>query len=198
MIDRARTAIHSGLLFTALVGGGALGCALTHRRPRPPMLGRPGSKRSTSGIDASLRGLSVIDDRVAWASGGEGQVGITTDGGATWRFARVAGHEERDFRDVEAFSATRALIVAAGAPGLILETTDGGATWRQRFRDDRPEVFLDAIDCLDQRRCLVLGDPIDGRFLLLASEDGGLSWAERQGPKRFRARRRSPRAGPRS
>ena len=136
-----------------------------------------------SGIDASLRGLAVIDDQVAWASGSDGQVGVTTDGGATWRFARVAGHEDRDFRDVEAFSATHALIVAAGAPGLILETTDAGGTWHHRFRDDRPEVFLDAIACLDQRRCLVLGDPIDGRFLLVASEDGGASWIERTGPE---------------
>ena len=180
--DRTRRAARTGLLLTAVVGG-ALGCGGDSTQSAPADARAPAIEVLTSGIDASLRGLSVIDDQVAWASGADGQVGITTDGGATWRFARVPGHEDRDFRDVEAFSATRALIVAAGAPGLILETTDAGATWNHRFRDDRPEVFLDAIGCLDQRRCLVLGDPIDGRFLLVASEDGGASWVERAGPE---------------
>ena len=69
----------------------------------------------------------MVDDRTAWAAAADGRVGITTDGGATWRFARVPGHEQRDFRDVEGFSATRALIVAAGSPGLILDTADAGA-----------------------------------------------------------------------
>jgi photosystem II stability/assembly factor-like uncharacterized protein len=140
----------------------------------------------SSGVDASLRGLSVIDDRVAWASGADGWVGVTRDAGESWSFARVAGHEQRDFRDVEAFSAQRALIVAVGSPGLVLETTDGGASWSERFRDDRPEIFLDGIECdhwTSPPRCFVFGDPIGGRFVLLASADGGESWSELAGPE---------------
>lgn len=135
-----------------------------------------------SGVEVSLRGLSVVDDRVAWASGAEGQVGVTTDGGATWRFRRVAGHERRDFRDVEAFSATRALVLAVASPGLILETEDGGATWSERFRDDRPEIFLDGLECAGER-CLAFGDPIRGRFVVRASDDGGRSWRPIEGPE---------------
>lgn len=135
-----------------------------------------------SGVDASLRGLSVLDQRVAWASGSDGWVGVTTDAGAHWRFRRVPGLEGRDFRDVEAFSAERALLLAVGSPGLILETTDGGASWSERFRDERPEVFLDGLDCDGTGRCLAFGDPSDGRFLLVASADAGRSWTRLEGP----------------
>jgi photosystem II stability/assembly factor-like uncharacterized protein len=107
---------------------------------------------------------------------------VTTDGGATWRFRRVAGHERRDFRDVEAFSATRALVLAVASPGLILETEDGGATWHERFRDDRPEIFLDGLECAGER-CLAFGDPIRGRFVVRASDDGGRSWRPIEGPE---------------
>jgi len=146
---------------------------------------------TVSGIEASLRGLSVVDDQTAWASGSDGSVGVSSDGGKTWRFTRVPGHEQRDFRDVEALSSSHALVVAVGAPGIVLETTDGGASWRERLRDERPEVFLDAVECFagggaeagSSSRCLLLGDPIDGRFLLFASEDGGASWDALEGPE---------------
>jgi len=134
-----------------------------------------------SGVAESLRGLSVVDDRVAWVSGTRGHVGRTTDGGATWIFTRVAGHEERDLRDVEAFSAERALVVAVASPGLILETVDGGATWTERFRDERREVFLDGIDCAGER-CVAFGDPIGGRYQVVVSDDSGRSWRPIEGP----------------
>jgi photosystem II stability/assembly factor-like uncharacterized protein len=134
-----------------------------------------------SGVAESLHGLSIVDDRVAWTSGTRGHVGRTTDGGGTWSFARVAGHEERDFRDVEALSAERALIVAVASPGVILETVDGGATWRERFRDERPGVFLDGLDCAGER-CAAFGDPIDGRFQVVVSADAGRSWRAIEGP----------------
>jgi len=37
-----------------------------------------------SGTDASLRGVSAVDDRTAWVSGSKGTVLRTVDGGATW------------------------------------------------------------------------------------------------------------------
>ena len=32
----------------------------------------------------SIRGLSVVDDNVAWVSGSKGTIAITTNGGKTW------------------------------------------------------------------------------------------------------------------
>lgn len=155
----------------------AAGCSPVPRAPEFEVRIEP----LASEIEASLRGLSVVDRSVAWASGSDGQVGVTVDGGRSWRFRPVEGHETRDFRDVEGFSAERALLLAVGSPGLLLETADGGATWRERYRDERPEVFLDGFDCVGAV-CVAYGDPIDGRFLLVVSGDAGRSWRALPGP----------------
>ncbi|MFX8910908.1 hypothetical protein ABTN03_19845, partial [Acinetobacter baumannii] len=57
----------------------------------------------TEGTKTSIRGLSVVDDKIFWASGSNGMVARTTDGGKTIEWQQVKGYEKRDFRDVEAF-----------------------------------------------------------------------------------------------
>jgi hypothetical protein len=37
-------------------------------------------------------------------------------------------------------------------------------------------MFLDAMDFTDGRRGIVVGDPVDGKFFLRMTEDGGESW----------------------
>src|ERR1043165_5787365 len=79
----------------------------------------------TSGTATSLRGLSVVNDNVVWVSGSNGTVGKTTNGGKNWKWYTVKGFEKKEFRDIEAFDATTALIVAVDEPGYILKTSDG-------------------------------------------------------------------------
>ena len=129
-----------------------------------------------SGTDAGLRGVSVVDDRTAWASGTRGTVLRTVDGGATWTLLAVPGAEETDFRDVEAFGPDEAVVMGIDRPARIYRTTDGGRTWAQAWFDDSPGVFLDGLAFIDGRRGMAVGDPMDGRFLLLATDDGGASW----------------------
>ena len=45
----------------------------------------------------SIRGLSVVDDHVAWISASKGAIAITLDGGKTWDWKQVAGFEKSDF-----------------------------------------------------------------------------------------------------
>ena len=67
-----------------------------------------------SGKTTSLRGLSVVDDTVAWASGSKGWTARSINGGKTWIWKQISGYENLDFRDIEAFSANRALLLSAG------------------------------------------------------------------------------------
>lgn len=94
----------------------------------------------------SFRGLSVINNRFLWVSGSKGTVGRSTNSGKTFQWLPVKGYEKRDFRDIEAFDAVTAVIVAVDSPGLILRTHDGGASWQEVHRDDRTGIFLDAMD----------------------------------------------------
>src|SRR5476649_2146290 len=87
------------------------------------------------GKRTSIRGLSVVDDSVAWISGSRGNIAITNDGGKTWAWQQVKGFEQADFRDIEAFSNKEAVIMSSGTPALILKTTDGGTNWQVKYRN---------------------------------------------------------------
>lgn len=131
-----------------------------------------------SGTKARLRGLSPVGEQVAWASGTGGTFVRTADGGTTWRAGTVAGASALDFRDVHAVDALTAILLSIGGGDLsrILKTTDGGATWATLYVNKDPKGFLDAIAFRDLDHGLAFGDPVDGRFVLLATEDGGKTW----------------------
>ncbi|RYY25782.1 MAG: oxidoreductase [Sphingobacteriaceae bacterium] len=124
----------------------------------------------------SIRGLSVVNDQVAWISGSRGHVGISTDGGNTWKWQQVKGFEKSDFRDVEAFSAKEAIIMSSGTPALILKTTDAGESWKVVYWQDDKAWFLDEMTFVNQQHGFVLGDPIAGNFVVLETTNGGESW----------------------
>lgn len=136
-----------------------------------------------SGKRVSFRGLSVVNDEVFWASGSNGAVVRSTDGGKTIQWIPVPGYEKRDFRDIEAFSADTAIIMAIAEPAVILKTTDGGKNWKKVFEDTTKGMFLDAMDVYaDKKKMIVVGDPIQGKLFAAISMDGGDSWEQMSAP----------------
>jgi len=124
----------------------------------------------------SIRGLSVVDDSVAWASGSKGHIAMTRNGGKTWSWQRVKGFEKADFRDIEAFSDKEAIIMSSGTPALILKTIDGGSSWQVKYKNTDTSYFLDAMGFNGPKHGLVLGDPMNNKFVLLETNDGGETW----------------------
>ncbi|MDF2190191.1 oxidoreductase [Paraflavitalea sp. CAU 1676] len=145
---------------------------------QPALTDTPKVQLLTSGTETSLRGLSVVNDKVVWVSGSKGKVGRSVDGGVTWQWTTVPGFEKRDFRDIEAFDEKTAVIIAIAEPANILRTEDGGATWTTVFTDTTKGMFLDAMDFADNKKGIVVGDPIDGKVYLATTSDGGKSWAK--------------------
>ncbi len=129
-----------------------------------------------SGTKTSIRGLSVVDNSIAWVSGSNGWTSLTTDGGSTWKWKQVPEYEKFDFRDIEAFSSTDAIIVSAGSPAIILLTRDGGRTWKEVYKNESPDIFLDGMDFQDRQNGIIYGDPINGKMQLLRTSDGGVNW----------------------
>lgn len=140
----------------------------------------------TSGTKTSLRGMSVVSDKIVWVSGSNGTVGKTVDGGATWQWTTVQGFEKRDFRDIEAFDKNTAIIIAIAEPGQILKTTDGGQNWKVVFTDSTKGIFLDAMDFYNRRNGLVVGDPVDGKIYLAYTKNKGEEWIKFDGKKNYR------------
>jgi len=128
--------------------------------------------------DVELRGLSVVSPQVVWASGMHGTVLRTTDGGRTWERDTIAGATALDFRAIAATSHDVAHALSIGDSSRIYRTTDGGRTWSLRFVSTRKGSFFDAIQFWDATHGIAMSDPVDGHFLIIATDDGGETWHE--------------------
>jgi photosystem II stability/assembly factor-like uncharacterized protein len=105
------------------------------------------------------------------------------DGGFLWQTcAMPKGAEKLDFRGVRAFDAQTALVMSSGKGALskVYKTTDGCATWTLVLDDPDAEGFFDAIWFKDRNVGLLLGDPVDGKFVLMGTSDGGAHWTRVQ------------------
>ncbi len=123
---------------------------------------------------ASFRGLSVVSEKVVWASGSGGTVIKTIDGGESWEVMTVPGAAELDFRDIEAFDAKTAYVLSIGNgdASRIYKTTDGGKTWKEQFLNDDKRRFFDALACWDTKHCIAMSDPVDGHYRIIGTNDG--------------------------
>jgi len=142
-----------------------------------------------SGVTVRLRGVSAVSARVAWASGAEGTVLRTTDGGETWLRRPVPGEESADFRDIDAFSdlVAFALSIGPGEASRIYKTTDGGAHWDLQFKNTDPKGFLDAMTFRDETHGFAFGDSVAGELVVLTTSSGGRSWERVSGDRLPRA-----------
>lgn len=134
--------------------------------------------KQTVATSASFRGLSVVNERVVWASGTEGTVIRTVDGGKTWSVIKVPGADKLDFRDIEAFDTNTAYILSIGNGdnSRIYKTTDGGKNWTLQFKNSNEKLFFDAIACWDKSNCIAMSDPLDNFYYLISTTDGGANW----------------------
>lgn len=139
----------------------------------------PAWEAQQSGVTARLRGVSAVSDRIAWASGANGTVLRTLDGGATWQKLAVPAAERLDFRDVEAHSDRLAwlLSIGPGESSRIYRTADAGGTWDLQFQNTDPQVFLDAMEFWDDSRGIAFSDSVDGRFVIFVTGNGGRTWS---------------------
>ncbi len=129
-----------------------------------------------SNAKISIRGLSVVNDNVIWASGSKGAIARSIDGGKTFEWKTVKGYENVDFRDIEAFDKKTAVIMGIASPAYILRTEDGGNTWSKVYENDDSTMFLDAMEFWNDMSGIVIGDPQHGRFFIGRTFDGGKTW----------------------
>jgi hypothetical protein len=159
----------------------------------------------TSNTTASLRGIFSVDGKTAWASGTEGTVLRTIDGGKTWAHCAVPpGAESLDFRGIQAADADTAIVMSSG-PGdksRLYSTSDGGKSWKLILKNPdaaRPEgqngffdsFFADWSQVAGKPTWTgsVMGDPVPASltgpgtaFVLLDTADSGVTWTRRAGP----------------
>ncbi|NNF58907.1 MAG: oxidoreductase [Rhodothermaceae bacterium] len=122
--------------------------------------------------------LSIVDENTVWVAEQPGLVARTTDGGQTWPKLTGPWPDTLAFRDIEAFSADEAFVMAIG-PGedsRIYHTADGGQTWRLSFQNEDPNAFFDCFSFWDRNRGFAFSDSHDGEFTIIRTTDGGETW----------------------
>lgn len=179
-------ALSLALLAVPFLGNTADAGPARHTSARDHHRGSFSWQESVIDADQNFRGLDAVNRHAAWVTGesltdgGPGRVFRTTDGGRTWADVSPPGTDGLSFRDVEARSASRAVILAIGQgdTSRIYRTTDGGATWDAAFVNDDPAAFYDCMAFYPGgRHGLAVSDPVDGKFRILATHDFGRSWA---------------------
>ncbi len=127
-----------------------------------------------SNTTAGLRGIHSLGNGVAWASGTNGTILRTTDGGTTWQKCAVPpGAQNLDFRAIQGFDAHAAMAMSSG-PGnqsRLYKTIDGCKTWTLIYTNPDPNGFWDAYRLgpdrgsgADTDEGLLIGDPVRGHF----------------------------------
>ncbi|MGA8221212.1 MAG: hypothetical protein WB780_06115 [Candidatus Acidiferrales bacterium] len=136
----------------------------------------------TTGWDSNLRAVSATHARdpqrhpapVIWASGSNGRVLRSDDGGGHYTRRLIRNRVRLDLRGIQAFNEKVAYAMSSG-PGemsRIYKTHDGGDLWQLEFSGSNPQFFLDALVCISEKECFALSDPVDGKFVLIHTTDG--------------------------
>jgi len=127
---------------------------------------------------ASLRGIDNVGKGVAWASGTDGTVLRTEDGGYVWQLCAIPpGAEKLDFRGIQASDANTAIVMSSGKGDLsrLYKTTDGCQTWKLIFTNPDKDGFWDALRMYARDRGWLFGDPVQNRFVIAEVSNGGRS-----------------------
>jgi photosystem II stability/assembly factor-like uncharacterized protein len=142
---------------------------------------------------AGLRGIHAVGNGVAWASGANGTILRTEDGGYMWQScAMPPAAEKLDFRGIWAWDANTAVVMSSGPGDLsrLYKTTDGCSNWKLLFTNPDAgagQGFWDALLFLDKDHGMVVGDPAHGNmenpveggyftFRIRVTHDGGNKW----------------------
>ena len=136
----------------------------------------------------SLRGIHALPGGIAWASGSDGTVLRTEDGGYLWQQCAVPkGAEKLDFRGVWAWEREHRIVMSSGPGDLsrIYKTTDGCKTWALKYTNPDENGFWDAIVFVAGvagKVGFVLGDPVAGAFRFFRTRDQGEIWGPEEYP----------------
>ena len=140
------------------------------------------SSMEASRWNSNLRAVSATHARnperhpapVIWASGSNGRLLRSNDGGKHYTRRNINGGGELELRGIQAFNEKVAYVMSSG-PGKmsrIYKTHDGGELWKRQFSGSSPQFFLDALVCISEKECFALSDPVDGKFVLIHTTDG--------------------------
>jgi hypothetical protein len=140
-------------------------------------------KEQASGTKRDLLSISAVTNKIAWISGRHGTVLLTANEGKTWR--SVGGGSVLDTMDIMNIFALDSLTAFCSASPLtdtlykittayIFKTNDGGITWNKVFTQSGGAI--NGIFMFDLSRGVACGNPVNGRWSIWSTTNGGSTW----------------------
>ena len=140
---------------------------------------------------ADLRGIHSVGGGVAWASGTNGTVLRTEDGGYLWKVCAIPPDAEKlDFRGIQAFDANTAIVMSSGKGDLsrLYKTTDGCHSWKLIFTNPDADGFWDAIQMWTPTDGFLAGDPVKQTLYFAESTSYRNNFLDRGEDPKWRAK----------
>jgi photosystem II stability/assembly factor-like uncharacterized protein len=135
----------------------------------------------SSGVSTRLNSVSSIDDNSAWICSENGTVLRTTNGGAFWQ--NVSGNGlPSNLTLVNIFGLNNSVALVTGYTYTLpiisytFRTSNGGASWVLVHSQQGGET--DNIWMFNENEGLMQGDPIDGKWSIFKTYDGGITWSD--------------------
>ena len=133
----------------------------------------------TSHTTSDLNSVSTASTTVAWASGSNGTILRTADAGSTWTVCTpIPQAKSLSLASIQAFDADTAVVLTSGKGdrSRVFRTADGCKTWQLVFTNPDDTGDFRSLHRITAKQIYLLGNPVDKKFALFLSQDGGLTW----------------------
>lgn len=130
-----------------------------------------------SGDTVNFKSVSAVDNNIAWISGDVQRVYRTTNGGTNWvRRSSNGIPYPLSLSNVFGVDENVALVAGTfnGDRTFVFRTSNGGASWVQVF--SQQNGFINSIWMNNGLEGFMQGDPVDGRWSLWRTSNGGITW----------------------
>ncbi len=133
--------------------------------------------QQTSGVSVLLNTVKIVDQNTAWAAGDSGKVIRTTNGGIAWNEVDGGNFGEAFIWNMDAIDSNTAFVTISPLPlskTYIYRTTNSGNSWEIVFTQEGG--FINNIQMLDKLKGIAYGDPVNGKWNIIKTNDGGATW----------------------
>jgi len=131
-----------------------------------------------AGTGADLYAVRALSADVCFVAGAKGTWGRTIDGGHTWYTHWAPGAGKLDFRCLAVRDAKNAFFINTGSPARLYRTTNGLAA-TMVYENETDGIAFFGLAFWDEKNGLMVADPLGGgSFLVVTTNDGGVSWQE--------------------